>query len=176
MRDVVLALLLVAVVAITLLGYAKLNDQQRQIKELGARIDTKVLSVGLDRQAQCAAQAGLKFREENPGDDPKTTGSYRSHYNRALNVCLVLSNRIVVASGSVTDIKILTDAFEGTVLGDYLWINDKNRKHWEVKPVFCRLTTPVKEKKTCESDEGFEDLVKVYMEDASSDLPAGSPK
>ena len=47
---------------------------------------------------------------------------------------------------------------------DYFWINVTGKKYGEVKPKRCDVKLPYGEWKTCHSEEDFNELVKVYME------------
>jgi hypothetical protein len=60
--------------------------------------------------------------------------------------------------------KTLSDAFEGSLYGEYNWKSDKVKKYWQVPPFMCKVTLPSGKEKICHSDDEFDALVKQYME------------
>ena len=66
MRDTLIFLLIVAVGVlgsqIRWQNFALIN-QQRQIKELSAKLESKSKSAGLELQAQCAKQAAVVYKD-----------------------------------------------------------------------------------------------------------------
>jgi hypothetical protein len=167
MRD---ALIFALIVAVGVLGWmlhsqnATLTDQQKQVRELDAKIEAKAKSGGLELQAQCTKQAAIAFKES--GWEKEQMAGYENHYNERLNKCFVIMQNTDVKStpGQIITSRFLSDAFEGKNLGNYFWESDRKKKYWEVAPFTCDVTVPSGEKKTCKSSDEFEELLKVYMQ------------
>ena len=113
-------------------------------------------------QGQCAEQAERMFK--NLGWNKKDYASFENHYNVKLNKCFIRIDNTEVNNGMTTS-KTLMDAFEGKVFGEYVWINSKKEKYWDVKPMICKVTILSGEEKICTSDTEFNDFAKAYMED-----------
>jgi hypothetical protein len=86
--------------------------------------------------------------------------AYANHYHQKLNKCFIEIYSMKVPSVSMS----VSDAFEGKEYAEYSWINTQGKKYWEVKPVTCKVTLLSGDEKTCGSQEEFERLIKVYME------------
>jgi hypothetical protein len=118
--------------------------------------------VSLETQGKCSKQATIAFAEG--GWNRSAFVDYTNHYNPALNKCFVeiINNDFV--DGHPSHSTILVDAFEGKVYGNYVWINLRGKKWWEVSPVECSVTTFSGEEKHCSSSGEFDALVKDYMQ------------
>ena len=114
MRDAVMILLLVAV---GILGYlihstnAVLLDQQRQTKDLSAKLESRAKTDALELQEKCAKQAALFF--EDSGWKKKPQAEYANHYNQSLNRCFILiEDTDATNPNMIWEHKLLLDAFE----------------------------------------------------------------
>jgi hypothetical protein len=56
---------------------------------------------------------------------------------------------------------MLIDVLENKTLGEYMWLSEKDKKFWEVKPFFCRI---LGEPRDVTSEE-YDAFVKPYMEE-----------
>ena len=56
------------------------------------------------------------------------------------------------------------DAFEQRTYASYFWAADAVKKYWEVPPKVCELIPSFREKRSCSSDDEFEEFVATYME------------
>jgi hypothetical protein len=59
--------------------------------------------------------------------------------------------------------KSVVDAISREPLAVYLWINNSDKKYWEVPPMECFVFDLKGEKQNCKSDDEFEELIKQYM-------------
>ena len=168
MRD---ALIFGLLVAMCVLGWIlrvesrDVVDQQRQIRELNAKIEEKSKVASLDLQAACSKQARFEYDEN--GWRKEQFASFTNHYNERLNKCFMLVENTSEAKprdGTFFTTMILSDAFEGRVYGQFDWKSDKAKKYWEVKPFDCKVTLPSGEEKACQSADEFRDLAKAFME------------
>jgi hypothetical protein len=100
------------------------------------------------------------------GYKPKDLAGYENHYNSKLNKCFIMvQNTDATYSPTIWTHKSLLDAYEGKAYGEYSWHTVKNKKYWEVPPFMCKVVLPTGEDHFCKSDEEFEELIKVYMQD-----------
>lgn len=164
---VIVSLLIVAFVALAYLAHSQsstLKQQEKEIKELGAKVQAMPKNASLELQARCAKQARAEFTAE--GFEKKEFADFTNHYNVALNKCFVLveNTDAKTTPGTIWADKTLPDAFEGKIYGEYMWRSDKSQKYWEVPPVKCEVTTLSGEEKNCTSSDEFDALVKQYME------------
>ena len=136
--------------------------QERRIDELSAQLKSNAAIADLELQGKCARQAGEEFKLEGLEKEP--FAGFSNHFNKNMGKCFVLTQNTSTQHGSVMTAKTLADAYEGRVLGTYIWINSTGRKYWEVTPTECDVITPSGEKKLCHSSDEFDELVKVYME------------
>ncbi len=90
---------------------------------------------------------------------------YTNHYDPRLNKCFVL---VQYSDHKIQEIiytyRILEDAFESKVYGEYSWHTEKNKFFWDVPPTECKVTLPSGGEKNCHSLEEFDALVKQYMQ------------
>jgi hypothetical protein len=142
----------------------KLARLEKENKELAAKLDAAVKTAGLDLQQRCAQQSRAEFKEAGWGKEPMA--SFVNHYNSKLNKCFIeiVSMRSYRQPPIPTISKTVADAFEGKVYGEYMWINPKGDKYWEVKPFACKVTSMSGEELFCDSPEQFDSLVKQFME------------
>ncbi len=166
MRAIV-SLLIVACIALAYLAHSQsstLKQQEKEIKELGAKVQAMPKNATLELQEKCAKQAREEFNAE--GLEKEKFAGFSNHYNVALNKCFVLVENTdpKTTPGTIWTNKTLVDAFEGKVYGEYMWHSDKVKKYWEVPPVQCKVTTLSGEEKSCISSDEFDALVKQYME------------
>jgi len=168
MRD---ALIFALIAAVAVLGYvlhtqgAALADQERQIRELNAKMEAKAKAAGLELQASCSKQARQEYNEN--GWKKEQMAGFTNHYNEKMNKCFVLienTTPLKPADGTFITYKTLYDAFEGKAYGDYAWRSDKVKKYWEVAPFMCKGTLLSGEEKSCHSSYEFDEIVKLYMQ------------
>jgi hypothetical protein len=167
MRDILIFLL---VVAVGVLGYithsqtTSLRDQEKRVLALAAKLDATAKTSSLDLQEKCWKQSQEIFRL---GDWHKNQlASFENHYNERVNRCflIVSDTDTKTAPGTIFVNKILGDAFEERTLGSYTWRSDKVKKYWENPPLECNVILPSGEKKSCNSLDQWEELVKAYMQ------------
>ena len=120
----------------------------------------------LAQQKMCDEQAGKKFRENDSSDnsvpkDKNNTSSYTSHYDPTVNVCYVRVHSMGWKPASVAD--VVYDAFGGRVYANYIWVNSRNKRYWEVPPSMCEIHIPGKAEETCKSDKEFDELTEKYF-------------
>jgi len=145
---------------------AVIRDLQNQLLGLQRQVEANSVprTAPLEYQEKCAEQAGKAFREI--GYTPKDMAGYENHYNTKLNKCFLLAqNTDAKHSPTIWTFKSLSDAYEGKSYGEYSWHTVKDKKYWEVPPFSCKVVLPSDEEHICKSDEEFEELIKVYMQD-----------
>ena len=167
MRNIALVLLTVVVGALILLVYSQtsvVREQQRQIQKLNASLESVSKTTSIDLQSKCAKQAQEAFKRD--GFEGEKGASFSNHYNEKLNKCFVRVEDVdwKTAPGKVFTNRIVSDAFEGKVYGEYMWRSDKVKKYWEVPPLRCSVTLLSGEEKQCHSSDEFDTLLKTYME------------
>ena len=157
MRDTLLILLLLAVVA---LGYF-LTIQQRQIKAMEAQSRTN----GLELQDKCAKESELVFKRGG-WDEKGVIASFTNHYNAKLNRCFMEVERTdpTIVANTVFETKFVVDAFEGKPYAEYTWKTEAGKKYWEVTPSECSVTLTDGTRKACKSAEEFSEQIRPYME------------
>jgi hypothetical protein len=141
---------------------ALLNEHEKQIGELIAAHQSQRISTSLDAQERCARQAAIAFKELGWARNPAAV--FGNHFSARDEKCFMKIESATVVGSTPWTNKTVLDAFEGRVIGTYAWKSDPGKKYWEVPPVTCQVTLRSGEKRTCASDEEFEDLVKTYME------------
>jgi hypothetical protein len=153
------ALLSAAVIALGVLLYRQesaIRSQERQIAALTAT--PKAEAYPLEFQERCAEQARKSFKEL--GYKTTDMASYESHYNARIKKCFIQ----VAYSDANAQSRNVSDAYEGKSYAEYMFISDKVKKYWEVKPFICRATLLTGESQQCQSTDEFDELIKVYME------------
>ncbi len=99
------------------------------------------------------------------GYKPKHLAGYENHYNTKLNECFIMvQNTDATYAPTIWTHKSLFDAYEGKTYGEYSWHTVKNKKYWEVPPFMCRVVSPSGADQFCKSDDEFQELIKIYME------------
>ena len=156
------SLLLVPILLLNSCDSDRIAKLEKKTADLAAKLDAQGRAANLTLQEQCSRQAERSFK--NNGWDKEQLASFENHYNVKLNKCFVKTEDTGTKYGSPTVSKSVSDAFEGKIYGNYLWINSKKQKYWEVKPLECTVTASSGEEKTCESDQEFDQLIKIYME------------
>jgi hypothetical protein len=168
MRDALIFLLLVAVVVLGVMVHGQrgvLAVQEKQIKELSSKLESK--QVSLDLQQQCAVQARKEFEVDGWSGKDHPLAAFVNHYNAKLGRCFMSVEDTTQPDKRESTFftnKFVSDAFEGKSYAQYEWKSEKGKKYWEVKPFQCEVTLPSGEKKNCESSDEFDELVKVYLE------------
>lgn len=121
-------------------------------------------AASLDLQEKCSKQARLQFN--NDGWGSVKLAFFTNHYNEKLNKCFiwVTATTFDKSTGRTGNSQYLEDAFEGKVFGNYIWIEDKVKKYWEVPPIECDMILQTGEKKICASSDEFEELANNYMQ------------
>jgi hypothetical protein len=109
----------------------------------------------------CDEQATKKFHEDNPHAHPFQ--NYTSHYDPKNNICYIRVFSTTADKKSVSTVITVYDAFEGRVYAAYIWINNKGKQYWEVKPMECFVLPIGKDKIPCSSVEEFNKLAETYF-------------
>jgi hypothetical protein len=167
MRDALIFALLLAVAVLGYLLHSQnnvLTDQQRQIKDLSAKIEPRSKSASLELQEACSKQARQEF--ESNGWKREQFALFTNHYNEKMNKCFIMienTTEVKPRDGTLFTSKILYDAFEGKSYGEYNWRSDKVKKFWEVPPFNCKGTLLSGEEEVCHSSDEFDEIVKLYM-------------
>jgi len=167
MRDGLLFVLIVAAAALGYIAYSQgvaLKNNQQQIRELAAKLESKSKSDNLELQEKCARQAAAIFKAD--GWEKEQMAGFENHYNEKMNRCFILEENTDAKTtpGRVSNSRTLLDAFERKTLASYFWMSEKNKQFWEVPPFQCEVTIPSGEKTVCKSSDEFYELVKVYMQ------------
>jgi hypothetical protein len=138
----------------------QLEEQQKQIRDLQAQVVGLSKSEALDLDEKCSKQALADFHEA--GYKEGGLDSFTNHYNAELRKCFILiqSADTKTEKGKIWQNKDLWDAYERKNYAAFMWRSDPAK---QVKPVECHVFMPTGEKKTCESAEEFDELVKTYM-------------
>jgi hypothetical protein len=123
-----------------------LKNQQTQIHALEEKLADRTKIALLDLQERCLNQARKEF--ESLGWKAGKGDVYESHYNAEMNKCFMLSE---INSIGLSTSKFLSDAYEGKVYGDFMFIPDKVKGYWEIPPKRCTVTMPTGEEKKCTS-------------------------
>jgi hypothetical protein len=139
----------------------RVNDLERQVADLSAKLAERSRAGTLEQQAKCADRAYRDF--EDWGYKAKDSADFVSHYNAALDRCFVRFQN--TSGGGEFTFRSLFDAFGGEQYADYAWQAKQGKKYWEVPPFVCKVTTPAGEEQDCHSDEEFKDMVRIYMGD-----------
>jgi hypothetical protein len=135
----------------------RLARLEKENRDLSAKLEAVTKAANLDLQEKCANQASYAFRELGWKKEP--FAAYANHYHPKLNRCFIEIYSTKAPSVSMS----VSDAFEGKVYAEYFWINAHGKKYWEVRPDTCKVTLLSGDEQTCNSQEEFEQLIKVYM-------------
>jgi hypothetical protein len=139
----------------------RLARLEKENRDISVRLEAVTKAANLDLQEKCAKQASSVFR---PMGLKSASADYTNHYNPKLNRCFITVS-ITATVGSMPTVNMwVQDAYEGKGYAEYVWINRHGQQYWEVKPDTCKVTLLSGEEKTCESQEEFEQLIKVYMD------------
>jgi hypothetical protein len=164
MKNAAIILLSISVGVLGLIAYlqfATLSQQQRQVHELTAKLDSTKQSASFEFQEKCAKQAKEYLSQFDNHDVVESL----NHYNAKLNKCFVETRSESFSNGYPhSETKILTDAFEGKDYGEYIFISTPNKPDYLGSPAECEVTLPSGEETTCHSSDEFDALVKQYME------------
>ena len=99
----------------------QLQESQRQVYELSKKLEANTAIDMTALQERCAKQARKEFKDN--GWVKEHFAGFTNHYNAKLNRCFMLVKSISSAKdgkGSIIENKVLTDAFEGKDLGEYM--------------------------------------------------------
>jgi uncharacterized coiled-coil protein SlyX len=138
-----------------------LGGQQQQIHALNEKLAARAKIDSLDLQERCSNQARKEF--ESLGYKFSSGDDYESHCNAELNKCFIL----IKSYHANVVFKFLSDAYEGKQYASYSYIAQKGNDYIEPRPLECKVTLPSGEVKSCNSDEEFTALIKIYMEDSA---------
>lgn len=119
----------------------------------------------LDLQAKCAARSREVFRQwllETPEyKKPGINAYFTNHYDAKANSCFIETIVTAVPVGNeFSTTKFVSDAFEGSLLANYLWISRPDKKYWEVPPMDCMVKGTDGKENHCDSDEEFQQMVR----------------
>ena len=140
----------------------KVHRLEKENQELAAKLDAVTKTANLESQKKCADQAAVAFRES--GFAKKSMAGYVNHYQQKLNKCFVHISNTDFENNVLVVYQNVSDAFESKLYGEYMWRNPERKKYSEVKPILCTVTLLSGEEKLCHSQEEFNELVKIYME------------
>jgi hypothetical protein len=146
MRNAVLTLLVILAVLFGVL----LQSQRRQLRALNVKLESLSRTTNLDLQEKCAKQSRGEF--EKLGWGRQEAAAFMNHYNQKLNKCFME----VEHTDETGQYRSVFDAFEGKVYGLY----QANARGTGV----CKVTMLSGDERTCHSSEGFDSLVKQYLE------------
>jgi hypothetical protein len=116
----------------------------------------------LAEQKMCSEQAKKSFddytKQKVQGVKPLSQ-DYTSHYDPKATICYVLiEDTSMTGTGEMSTSYTVFDAFERRLFANYLWITQKGKKYWEVKPMECSVTVQGQDVK-CTSDDEFKKMV-----------------
>ena len=139
----------------------RLARLEKENRDISARLEAVTKAANLDLQEKCSNQASSVSRQMGL---KSAFAVYTNHYNPKLNKCFItVFNTATV--GSIPTVSMwVQDAYEGKEYAEYFWINRHGQWYLEVKPDTCKVTLLSGIEKTCESQEEFEQLIKVYMD------------
>lgn len=143
-----------------------IRDHENRLLDLQKQVAANAVpkAASLEYQEKCAEQAKKSFSEM--GYKPKDLAGYENHYNAKLNKCFIMiQNTDAKYSPTIWNYKNLLDAYEGKAYGEYSWHTVKDKKYWEVPPFTCKVVLLTGEERFCKSDEEFDELTKIYMQD-----------
>jgi len=146
----------------------KIDQLEKQNRELTAKLEATSRQEPLSLKISCAKQALAEFERGgwNKLATPRHMASLTNHYNSKLGKCFMEiedTDFTAIAHGTAIN-KIVSDAFEGKVYGEYVWFSDKKKKYWEVTPFLCKITPLSGEPSYCKSTEEFDTSVRQFME------------
>ena len=114
----------------------------------------------LQEQMTCAQQAKAAFQDYKEGASPGSS-DYQSHYNKALNKCLILINQKSELNGQPVMATELHDAVKRRWLASYAQLTKEGKEYL----LNCELKPTLQEKETiCKSKHEFDAFVSKYME------------
>lgn len=143
--------------------YLSLQKQQSQLLDMKGKLEEKSKIENFDLQEKCAKQAHEVFTLS--GEDKTSNSGYSNHYNEKLNKCFVKIDGTNMINGVMWRSETVSDAFEGTQYGSYMWHTEEGKQYSEVSPIICTVKLPSGEEKMCHSQDEFDDLVtKNYMD------------
>lgn len=134
----------------------KISELQRQIADLNAKLAEKSKASTIDAQEKCAERARKDFTDW--GFIAKEEPDFTSHYNEKLDRCFVQFQNTL--ENGEWFWRELFDAYGGQQYGQF---GDETKPDEGTKIVECDVKLPSGEDRTCNSDDEFMDLVKVYM-------------
>jgi hypothetical protein len=142
---------------------AVIKAQGRTIEKLTEELSKKPKDVPLELQEKCAAQAKRKVDEL--GFNNKALAGFENHYNDQMSKCFVEIDDIDSTNApTIWTHKSLIDAYGGKSYGEYHWHTEKDKKYWEVLPFSCKVLSSSGEDQICKSNDEYEALIKVYLE------------
>jgi hypothetical protein len=169
MKKLVWLSLFAVVISITLVGC---NNPQ-PIKQVTQRVQTEQASTledpsqprlaTLSQQKMCDEQAEKQFKIYGTPAKGDTANEYVSHYDARANVCYMMIHRGGISYGNPTVSNVVSDAFEGRVYANYIWINSGKKKYWEVAPMECDVKPRGQPEIKCKSSDEFDALIDKYF-------------
>lgn len=133
---------------------SKLIQLEKENRELAAKVDALTNASKLALQDKCAKQAQAVFKQI--GGEKEPNANYMNHYSKKLDKCFVEIFRADLSKPPFTLNVQVRDAFEGRTYGEFF--------EEGFKPGICQAELPSGERQICRSQLGFDELVKVYME------------
>jgi hypothetical protein len=133
----------------------RFEELHLQISDLQAKLTRGSKESTLDQQDKCANRAFWAF--ENWGYKAKENADFVGHYNAALDRCFIQTQNTGVNGEFFW--RELFDAYSGEQYGQY----GLQRKNREVPLIDCHVILPSGETQSCQSDDEFKKLARVYM-------------
>jgi hypothetical protein len=150
------------IIVILLIIVFLLSSQKENSKTLSDSND-------IDLQTKCASSAKSFYEYFVTDPVQRATAEYSNHYNSNLNKCFVsIKQYSTLDTGgfhSTGSEKDLFDAIEKKKYGSYSWMSEKDKKYWDVPPLWCEMYVDGNESslKTCKSEEEFDAFTTGYM-------------
>jgi hypothetical protein len=140
--------------------------QRGQIQQLTSRLGKESRLDQLKLDERCAAKAksvfeAMGYKEMQTGVN---TDSWQSHYNPKLSKCFMTVESTGVSNETQFISRILLDAFERRIYGQYTWTSRKDKKYWEVPPMLCVLSESSSSEQNCKSEDEYKAFVAKYIE------------
>ncbi len=107
----------------------------------------------MEEQRVCARQAREEFARG--GWTVTAFVNFTNHYSPKLGKCFYEITDQSMGPGNISsEIMLVGDAFEGTVVARYGWSNPDGKQYWQVKPYQCSVNGS-----DCESSKEFDLMV-----------------
>lgn len=130
MKNALVPLLLIALAALGVFIYFSIQDNQRQIHELTAKLEASPKAPDINLEDKCAKRSREEFKDL--GWEKEPMASFSNHYNAKMNRCFMLIQTTSVSGGNVVENRHLSDAFDRKELGEYMRSTADGKKFWKL--------------------------------------------